>query len=351
MQASVRYRYGTSEVLELAEIERPAPCDDEILVKVEAASANLGDWEILTGKPLFITAMATLMGPKVRHPVVPSGSRDAARKSGGFFKPRYQILGCDVAGRVEAVGRKVTRFEPGDEIFGMCAFGAFAEYVCIPETATLVEKPGHLTFEQAAALPQATYIAVQSIRDVGGVQPGQKVLINGAGGGAGSLAVQLAKLRGAVVTGVDNGKKLEWMRSIGADHVLDYTREDFTEQGERYDLIVDLVAQRSIRACRRALEPEGTYLVAGGGMMATFKAMLLGLLPAKPGKQKIAFLMAQDKAEDLAFVSELVKAGKVQPLIDKVYPLSEVPEALRSMAEGEALGKVVIAMSSASRAG
>lgn len=344
MKASVRHEYGSPEVLRLEEIEKPTPFDDEVLIKVHAASANLGDWELLRADPLFIAVIAKILGPKPRHPVRPMGDGGPGPrpKGGGLLKPKYKILGCDFAGRIEAVGKAVTRFRPGDDVFGMCNLGAFAEYVCVSEACAMVPKPAALSFEQAAALPQAAFIALQGIRDKGRVQPGQKVLINGAGGGAGTLAVQYARSLGAQVTGVDNSKKLDMMRSIGADHVIDYTREDFRKNDQRYDLILDLAAHRSIFEGRRALSPGGTYIVAGGSMAAAFGSMLLGPLISRLGNRGLSFLMAKDDPEDLLLAAELVGAGEVGPVIDRTYSLGEVPEALRYMGEGRALGKVII---------
>jgi NADPH:quinone reductase-like Zn-dependent oxidoreductase len=340
MKAIVRHQYGGPEVLKLEEIEKPTPGDDEVLVKVHAASANLGDWEILRADPLYIAVMAKIFGPKPRH-AIPSSDTAIPRRRRGLL-PKYKVLGSDVAGRVEAVGKDVTQHKPGDEVFGMCFFGAFAEYVCVPTRAPLVAKPASMTFEQAAALPQATFIAQQGICDKGRVQVGQKVLINGAGGGAGTIALQIAKSIGAEVTAVDNAVKQDMMRSIGADRVIDYEREDFTRDGERYDLILDLAAHRSVFDCKRALRPGGTYISAGGAAVPVFQSMLLGPLISMAGRKKVIFLMAQDRANDLVLMTELVAAGKVTPIIDKRYPLSEVPEALRYMGEGHALGKVVI---------
>ncbi len=346
MKAIVRHKYGSPDVLKLEEIQKPTPWDDEILVRVHAASTNLGDWELLRADPLFIAVMASVLGPRPRHPVssINDGAAASRPNGGGLLKPKYKILGCDIAGRVEAVGRNVTQFQPGDEVFGMCAFGAFAEYVCVAEPAALALKPASMTFEEAAALPQAAFIALQGLCDKGQVQPGQKVLINGAGGGAGTLAVQIAKSLGAEVTGVDNTKKLDMMRSIGADQVIDYTREDFTQNGQRYDLIFDLAAHRSIFDCKRALSPKGIYVVAGGSMAPTFQAMFLGPWLSMTGSQKVIFLMAESNTEDLVRMTELLEAGKVEPVIDRRYPLGEVPQALQYMGEGHALGKVVITM-------
>ena len=270
----------------------------------------------------------------------------------GLLKPKYKILGADIAGRVEAVGRNVTQFSPGDEVFGelsrrfiSCGWGGFAEYVCARDNA-LALKPASMTFDEAAAVPQAALLALQGLRDKGQIQPGQKVLINGAGGGVGTFAVQIAKYFGAEVTGVDSTRKLDMLRSIGADHVIDYTQEDFTKSGQRYDLILDVVAYRSIFTCKRALGPKGIYVFVGGSTTAIFQAFFLGPLISMTGSKKMGVVYTQrpNKKEDLVFIKELFEAGKVVPVIDRRYPLSEVPVALRYLEEGHALGKVVITM-------
>ena len=320
MKAVVYTRYGPPEVLQLKEVAKPTPRDDEVLVKVEAVSANRSDWEGLRGKPLYA-------------------------RIGGLLRPRQQILGSDVAGRVEMAGRSVSRFRPGDEIFGdiLPRLGGFAEYVCARESA-LALKPASLTFEEAAAIPQAAVIALQGIRDKGQVQTGQKVLISGAGGGAGTFAVQLAKLYGAEVTGVDNTGKLDFMRSLGADHVIDYTREDFTNNGKQYDLILDVVAHRSVFAYQRALKSGGGYFLTGGSVATIFQILLLGPLIRGTTGKKIRILAVRPNLKDLVYITELYEAGKVVPVIDRRYPLSEVPEALRYLGEGRTKGKVVISV-------
>jgi NADPH:quinone reductase-like Zn-dependent oxidoreductase len=318
MKAIVYHQYGSPDVLKLEEVAKPTPGDDEVLIKVHAVSVNRSDWEGLTGKPLYA-------------------------RIGGLLKPRHQILGSDVAGRVEAAGRSIRQFQPGDAVFGeMLGYsGGFAEYVCAREKR-LVLKPASMTFEEAAAIPQAAVIALQGIRDKGQVQPGQKVLINGAGGGAGTFAVQLAKLFGAEVTGVDNTGKMDFMRSLGADHVIDYTREDFTKTGKQYDLILDVIAHRSVFACKRALRPSGSYFAVGGSVAIFFQILLLGPWIRRTTGKKIRILAVQPNRKDLVFVTELCEAGKVVPFIDRRYPLSEVPEALKYLGEGRAKGKVVI---------
>jgi NADPH:quinone reductase-like Zn-dependent oxidoreductase len=301
-------------------VAKPTPRDDEVLIKVQAVSVNRSDWEGLTGKPLYA-------------------------RIGGLLRPRQQILGSDIAGRVETVGRNVRRFQPGDEVFGdiLPRLGGFAEYVCARESA-LALKPASMTFEEAAAIPQAAVIALQGIRDKGQVQPGQKVLTNGAGGGAGTFAVQLAKLYGAEVTGVDNTGKLDFMRSLGADHVIDYTREDFTKNGKRYDLILDIVAHRSVFAYKRALRSNGSYFLTGGSVATMFQILLLGPWISMIDSKKIRILAVRPNIEDLDFMKDLIEAGKVTPVIDKTYPLSEVPEAIGYVGDGRAQGKVVISV-------
>jgi len=321
MKAIVCTKYGPPDVLQLKEVEKPIPKDDEALVKVHATSLNAADFETLRG--VFIVRMAA---PR---------------------KPMYKILGTDIAGRIEAVGANVKQFQPGDEIWADLSaygWGAFAEYVCVPENALRL-KPASMTFEQAAAYPQAAVLALQNLRDKRPIESGQKVLINGAGGGVGTFAVQLAKYFGAEVTGVDSTMKLEMLRSIGADHVIDYTQEDFTKNGQRYDLILDVVAYRSIFDYKRALSPEGIFVFVGGSTAAIFQALFLGPLISRTGSNKMGVVMGKpNKKEDFDFLTELFEAGKVVPVIDRRYPLSEVPEALRYLEEGHAQGKVVITL-------
>ena len=318
MKAIVYTKYGPPDVLELREVAKPTPRDDEVLINVQAVSVNRSDWEGLRGKPLYA-------------------------RIGGLLRPRHQILGSDVAGRVEMVGRNVRRFRVGDEVFGdiLGRLGGFAEYVCARESA-LALKPASMTFEEAAAIPQGAVIALQGIRDKGRVQPGQKVLVNGAGGGAGTFAVQLAKSYGAEVTGVDNTGKLDFMRSLGADHVIDYTQEDFTKNGKQYDLILDVVANRSVFAYERALGFNGRYFLAGGSVATILQILLLGpWIRATTGK-KIRILAVRPNLKDLIYITELCEAGKVTPVIDRRYPLSEVPDAIRYLGEGRTKGKVII---------
>jgi NADPH:quinone reductase-like Zn-dependent oxidoreductase len=320
MKAIVYTKYGPPEVLQLKEVAKPTPRDDEVLIKVRAVSVNRSDWEGLRGKPLYA-------------------------RIGGLLRPRHQILGSDIAGRVEMAGRNVRRFQSGDEVFGdiLPRLGGFAEYVCARES-TLALKPASMTFEQVAAIPQAAVIALQGIRDKGQVQPGQKVLINGAGGGAGTFAVQLAKIYGAEVTGVDNTGKLGFMRSLGADHVIDYTQEDFTKNGKQYDLILDIVAHRSVFAYKRALRANGSYYLAGGSVATILQVLLLGPWISMIESKRMRVLAVRPNTEDLDFMNELLEVGKVTPVIDKTYPLSEVPEAIGYVGEGHVQGKVVISV-------
>ena len=318
MKAVVYTRYGPPDVLRLTDVEVPAPKDNEVLVKVHAVSLNRSDWEVLRGKPLY----SRMAGP---------------------FRPRHHVLGSDIAGRVEAAGRNTTLFQPGDEVFAdvLSHMGGFAEYVCVPESV-LALMPAGLTYEEAAALPQAGAIALQGIRGKGNVQPGQKVLINGAGGGSGMYAVQIAKLHGAEVTGVDNAEKLEFMRSLGADHVIDYTREDFTKNGRTYDLVLDLAAYRSAFAYKRSLTPGGRYLYVGGSVPTLLQVLLIGPLTGRAADKKIRLLAVRLGAQHLAPIIELCQAGKIATVIDRRYRLNEVPEALRYLGEGHAKGKVVV---------
>jgi NADPH:quinone reductase-like Zn-dependent oxidoreductase len=320
MKAIVYEKYGPPDVLALKEVEKPVPKDGELLIKVHATSVNASDCEFLRGAPLYV-------------------------RMWGLLKPKIKILGSDIAGQVEAVGRKVKRFQPGDEVFGDIIYrkGGFAEYVCAPEDA-LALKPAGMTFEEAAAMPQAAVVALQGLRDKGHIGPGQKVLINGAGGGSGTFAVQIAKLFGAHVTGVDSAKKLEMMRSIGADRVIDYVQEDFTKNGQCYDLILDFVAYRSIFDCKRALSVKGIYVMVGGSMARILQAVILGPWISMTGRKKMGILAWKANRRDLVFMTELFEAGKVVPVIDRCYPLSEVSEALRYLGEGDAKGKLVITL-------
>lgn len=318
MKAIVYTKYGPPDVLQLKEVEKLTTSDDEVLIKVRAASVNPFDWHSLRGTPFIVRIVA-----------------------GGLLKPKHKILGIDVAGRVEAIGRNVKQFQPGDEIFGG-AHGAFAEHVCARENA-LVLKPASMTFEEAAAVPVAALTVLQGLHDNGQIQPGQKVLIHGASGGVGTFAVQIAKSFGAEVTAVCSTRNLDMVRSIGADQVIDYTQEDFTKNGQRYDLILAVAGDRSILEYKRALSPKGTWVLIGGSSVARFfQAMLLGPLISMTGSKKMGAMMTKVNQKDLVFVKELLEAGKVVPVIDRRYTLSEVPEALRYLGEGHARGKVVI---------
>ncbi len=319
MKAIVRKNYGPPDVLQLEEVAKPSLKDNEILVKIHAASVNDWDWGLLRGMPFM------------------------NRVFFGLLKPKIKILGGDIAGRVEAVGQNIKQFQPGDEVYGDLSgsgFGAFAEYVCARENA-LAFKPASMTFEEAAAVPQAAVLALQSFRDKGQIHSGHKVLINGAGGGAGTFAVQIAKSFGAVVTGVDSTRKLDIMRSIGADHVIDYTQEDFTKKGQCYDWIIDFAAHHSIFDYSRSLSPKGIYVMIGGATARIFQIMLLGPLVSMTTRKKMGIL-AHKPNKELAFMEELFESGKVKPIIDKRYPLNEVPEALRYFGKGLQRGKVVI---------
>jgi NADPH:quinone reductase-like Zn-dependent oxidoreductase len=319
MKAVVYTRYGPPDVLQLQEVEKPAPRDDEVLVRVHTVSLNASDWEFLTGAPLY----TRMWGP---------------------LKPGYRILGSDIAGIVEGVGKDVTQFEPGDQVFGdvLDVKGCLAEYACAPENELRL-KPASLTFEQAAAIPQAASVALQGLRDKGQLRQGESVLINGAGGGAGSFAIQMARYFGAEVTGVDSTEKLDMMRSIGADHVIDYTEEDFTRNGKLYDLILDFVAHRSIFDYRRALSPYGRYVMVGGFWGPILQALFLGPLISIASTRKMGLLLAKTN-KDLDYVIELIESGKVVPVIDKRYSLGEVPAAFRHLGEGHAKGKLVVCL-------
>ncbi len=315
MKAIVYTKYGPPDVLQLKDVEKPTPKDNEVLVQVHAASLNAEDVDFLRGKMQM--------------------SR----------KPRYKIPGSDIAGRIEAVGKNVKQFQPGDEIFvdlSVCGFGAFAEYACVPEKEISL-KSASVTFEEAATLPQAAILALQGLRDKKQLQPGQNVLINGAGGGVGTFAVQIAKLFGAEVTGVDSPEKLDMVRSIGADHVIDYTQEDFTKSERHYDLILDVVVSHSISDYKRVLNPKGILRMVGGSMAKVFKAALLGPLISRSKKMSIV-VWKPNKKEDMGFLTELLESGKVVPVIDRRYPLSETAEAFRYFEEGLHQGKLVITM-------
>ena len=317
MKAIVHKKYGPPEdVLELKDVEKPAPKDNEALIKIHASSICWADNATITGKPFLV------------------------RLTGGLLKPKHLIPGIDISGKVEVVGKNVTRFKPGDEIFGDIGdfgFGAFAEFVCAPEDALAI-KPVNMSYEEAAAVPQYAVVALQGLRDKGQIQQGEKVLINGASGGVGTFAVQIAKSFGAEVTGVCSGKNLDMVRSIGTDHVIDYTKEDFTTTGKKYDLILDIVANRSIFDYTSALSPKGSYVAVAFKASAVF----LGPLISITGSKKVSQLSHKPNVEDLIFLKELIESGKVVPVIDRRYPLSKVAEAVRYFGEGNPSGKVVI---------
>lgn len=320
MKAIIYERYGPPEVLQFKEVEKPVPCDDEILVKVQVVSVNPADWHLMRAKP-FIARLTT-----------------------GLFKPKNKILGIDIAGQVESVGKNVTEFKPGDEVFGDCGWGGgFAEYVCVTEK-NLAPKPANITFEQAGSISVAATSALQSLRDKGQIQPGQMVLINGASGGVGTFTVQMAKAFGVKVTGVCSARNLDLVRSLGADQVIDYTQEDFTQIGLGYDLIIDNVGNYTISDLKRALNPKGICVIVGFTSLALlFQHMFLGPLMSLIGSKKIGILgTAYGNKKDLLFLKELLETGKIVPVIDRRYPLKEVPEAIQYLEEGHARGKVVI---------
>ena len=323
-KAIVYCDYGVTN-LKLQDIEKPTPAEDQLLVRVRAASVNPLDWHFIEGTP-YIGRFLFGMGPR---------------------KPKDTRLGVDFAGTVEAVGKNVTKFKPGDEVFGGRT-GAFAEYVCVREGRAVALKPANITFEQAASVPIAALTALQGLRDKGHVQTGQKVLINGASGGVGTFAVQIAKMYGADVTGVCSTRNLELVRSIGADHVIDYTKEDFSKSGQQYDLILDNVGTQPLSQFRRALTPKGICVMIGGGgpndgrwvgpMARPIKALLVSPFVS----QKMGMMMAEMNHNDLAFLADLMQSGKLTPVIDRTYKLTDLPEAIRYLEQGHARGKVVI---------
>jgi len=314
MKAIVYTKFGSPDVLQLKEVEKPISRDNEMLIKVYAASANAYDWRHLRADPFLIRLMGA-----------------------GLFKPKHQILGADIAGQVEAVGSNVRQFQPGDEVFGEGSYGGFAEYVCV-DSARFVLKPAKLTFEEAAAAPMAALTALQGLRDKGQIQKGQKVLINGASGGVGTYAVQIAKYFETEVTGVCSTSKIDLVRSIGADHVIDYTREDVTKNGQQYDLIFDVAAYHSISEYKRILSTNGIYVLAGGSMARILQLMLKSMT----GVKNMGIMVANINQKDLLFIMDLLETGKIKSIIDKCFPLSETAEALRYLEEGHARGKVVI---------
>jgi len=322
MKAIVHHDYGPPDVLRIEEIDKPVPDDNQVLVRVRAASVNPLDWHFMRGEPYIM------------------------RMDEGLLKPKRIRLGVDMAGQVEAVGKNVTQFKPGDEVFGD-RFGAFAQYVCASERS-LVSKPANVTFEEAAAVPVAAITALQGLRDKGKIQPGQRVLINGASGGVGTFAVQIAKSLGANVTGVCSTRNVQMVRSLGADAVIDYTKEDFTKLGQPYDLILDMIGNHSLSECSRALTPKGIYVVVGntdkGHWLGPLHGMLKAVAWSRFVTQDVGVLMADTNQEDLNVLRDLMQAGKMRSVIDRRYRLSDVPEAIRYLEEGHARGKVVITL-------
>jgi NADPH:quinone reductase-like Zn-dependent oxidoreductase len=324
MRAIVQDTYGPPEVLELRDIDRPVPGDGEVLVRVHAAGLDRGVWHVMTGLPYLIRVVVPTLGPR---------------------KPKVPVRGMDLAGRVEAVGRGVTRFQPGDEVFGWTDAGAYAQYTTAPEDH-LAPKPANLGFEQAAAVPISGFAALQGLRDVGRIQAGQRVLVIGAAGGVGSFAVQLAKAFGAHVTGVASTTQLEVVRSLGADEVVDYTREDVTDGTRHWDLILDTAGHRSLSRLRRALTPQGTLVIVGsevrGRFMGGFDRNLRAVALSRFVGQRLRMLASKPRQEDLQTLRELLEAGKLTPVVDRTFPLPEAPEAIRHLLRGHVRGKVVI---------
>ena len=317
MKAIIYTRYGSPDVLQLKDVEKPIPNDDEVLVKVWAASVNALDWHMLTADIFLV------------------------RLNSGLLKPKYNIPGADIAGVVEAVGKNVSQFRPGDEVYGDVFQGGFAEYVVCREK-TLALKPANVSFDVAAAVPVAGLTALQGLRDCGKIQTGQKVLINGAAGGVGTFAVQVAKAFGAEVTAVCSARNLEQAHRLGADHVIDYAREDFTQNDQRYDLIFAANGYHPITAYKRALTPQGVYVMAGGKMAQMFQTLLLGRLMSEKDGRKLGAVSAHMDQQDLLILKKMLESGKIIPAIDRRYPLNEAPEALRYLGTGHARGKIVI---------
>jgi len=317
MKAVVYTKYGSPDVLQIRDVEKPAPKDNEVLIKIHAASVNAYDWHFLTADIFLVRFMGA-----------------------GLLKPKFNRLGADVAGRIEAVGKNAKQFQPGDEVYGMVK-GSFAEYACALEDA-LALKPSNLSFEEAAAVPMAAVTALQGLRDEGRIQAGQKVLINGASGGVGTFAMQIAKSFGAEVTAVCSTRNVEQARSLGADHVIDYTKEDFTKSGQQYDLIFAANGYHPLSAYKRALTPNGIYVMAGGSKAQMFQASLMGSWMSETGGRKMGGVSAKRSQKDLVLLTKLLEAGKVVPVIDRRYPLSEAAEALRYLGAGHARGKVII---------
>ena len=320
MKAIVCEQYGGPEVLKLKEVEKPTPKDDEVLVRVHAAAVNAADWRLMRADPFFV------------------------RFDSGFLKPNQPIPGVDIAGVVEAVGKDVTRLKSGDEVYGdlsECGRGGFAEYVSAPEDA-LQLKPANASFEEAAALPMAAGTALQALRDKGEISSGKQVLINGASGGVGSFLVQIAKAYGAEVTAVCSSRKFEFVKSLGADHVIDYKKENFTENGQKYDLIIAANGYHPLSAYKRSLADNGIYVCTGGAMKQLFQAMLLGGMMARGSNKTLTTMLAIPTVEDLSVIKEMVENGEITPTIDKKFPLAKTSEAIAYVEQGKAQGKVVI---------
>jgi NADPH:quinone reductase-like Zn-dependent oxidoreductase len=322
MKAAIYRKCGPPDVIQIEDVEKPVLKDDEVLIKVRAAGVNPLDWRLMRGGPYILRILL------------------------GLGKPKIKRLGVDVAGEVEAVGRNLTRFKSGDAVFGLCK-GTFAEYLCAPESAFVI-KPDNVTFEQAASVPVAALTALQGLRDRGKIRSGQKVLINGAAGGVGTFAVQIAKSFGAEVTGVCSTRNVDLVRSIGADHVIDYTREDFTKTGKRYDIIFDNVGNHSLAACRRFLNPKGIDVMVGDqtgrGIISLLVRLIAALIWSRFVSQKFVFFIAKLNQQDLTLLSELMATGKVTPVIDRSYALHQVPDAIRYLETERARGKVIISV-------
>ena len=323
MKAILRSGYGPPDILRLEEVAKPVPKDDQVLVKIHAASLNAYDWHMLTADIFLVRFMG-----------------------GGLRRPKNPMLGADLAGRVEAVGSRVTQFKPGDAVYGDMAGhdgGSFAEYAAVAERA-LAPKPAALSFEEAAAVPMAAVTALQGLRDAGKIQAGQRVLINGASGGVGTFALQLAKVFGAEVTAVCSSRNVDQARQLGADHVIDYTQENFTRSGKTYDLILGANGHHPLSAYKRALAPKGIYVMAGGTMGQIFQAMLLGPLMSEKTGRKMSNITAHVTQQDLGVLTQLLESGQIRSVIDKTYPLHEVPDAMRYLGQGHARGKIVISV-------
>ena len=321
MKAMVQDKYGSPDVLSLQEIDTPEIGDDDVLIRVQAAGVHSGDWHLMKGEPYLMRVVGL-----------------------GFSGPKARVRGMDVAGKVETVGKKVTRFQAGDDVFGVCD-GAFAEHARAHQDK-IAHMPSNLSYELAAAVPTSACTALQALRDAGEIQPGQKVLIIGASGGVGMYAVRIAKSFGAEVTGVCRTAKMDMVRSIGADHVIDYTAGDFTRRGMRYDLILDTGGNRSLSALRRALTSHGTLVLVGGEtderLIGALGRSMRALILSPFVSQRLRMILAITKRDDLLFLKELIEAGKLTPIIDRTYPLSEVPDAIRYLSAGHAMGKIVI---------